>query len=49
LIARARVNGFSVLSATTLWENKRARALLRGLGFQARGSQGAMIDLELEL
>ena len=49
LIARARVNGFSVLTATTLWENRQARALLRGTGFHARGSQGAEIDLELEL
>jgi RimJ/RimL family protein N-acetyltransferase len=49
LIARARVNGFSVLTATTLWENRRARALLRGTGFQARGSHGAVIELELEL
>jgi RimJ/RimL family protein N-acetyltransferase len=49
LIARARVNGFSVLSATTLWENRRARAMLRGLGFQARGSHGPVIELELEL
>jgi RimJ/RimL family protein N-acetyltransferase len=49
LIARARVNGFSVLTATTLWENRRARALLRGLGFQACGSSGGAIELELEL
>lgn len=49
LIARARVNRFSTLTATTLWENRPARALLRGAGFQARGSSGAVIDLELEL
>jgi RimJ/RimL family protein N-acetyltransferase len=49
LIARARVNGFSALTATTLWENRRARALLRGVGFHARGSYGAVIELELEL
>jgi RimJ/RimL family protein N-acetyltransferase len=49
LIARARVNGFSTLTASTLWENRPARALLRRVGFQARGSQGAVIDLELEL
>lgn len=49
LIARARVNRFSILTATTLWENRPARALLRGAGFQARGSSGAVIDLELEL
>jgi RimJ/RimL family protein N-acetyltransferase len=49
LIARARVNGFAVLTAETLWENRRARALLRGTGFQARRSSGAVIELELEL
>ncbi len=49
LIARARVNGFSVLTATTLWENRRARTLLRRTGFEARGSRGAVIELELEL
>jgi RimJ/RimL family protein N-acetyltransferase len=49
LIARARMNGLSVLSATTLWENRRARALLRGLSFRARGSDGPAIELELEL
>jgi RimJ/RimL family protein N-acetyltransferase len=49
LIARARVNGFSTLTASTLWENRRARALMRGVGFLARGSHGAVIELELEL
>jgi GNAT superfamily N-acetyltransferase len=49
LIARARVNGFSFLTASTLWENRRARALLRGAGFQARRSDGPVIELELEL
>jgi RimJ/RimL family protein N-acetyltransferase len=49
LIARARVNGFAVLTASTLWDNRPARALLRGSGFQARASQGAVIELELEL
>jgi RimJ/RimL family protein N-acetyltransferase len=49
LIARARVNGFSALTASTLWDNRPARKLLRRVGFQARGSQGAVIDLELKL
>ena len=43
------MNGFSVLTASTLWENRAARALLRGMGFQARGSEGSVIELELEL
>jgi RimJ/RimL family protein N-acetyltransferase len=49
LISRARVNGFSVLSAETFWDNRPARALLRRMNFQARASQGSVIELELEL
>ncbi len=49
LIACARENGFHRLTATTLWENRPARALLRHIGFQARGSSGAEIELTLEL
>jgi GNAT superfamily N-acetyltransferase len=49
LVERARVNGLDQLTATTLWENRPARALLRSAGFQARSSSGSEIDLELEL
>ncbi|MBV9366001.1 MAG: GNAT family N-acetyltransferase [Solirubrobacterales bacterium] len=49
LIGRARINGFDVLTASTLWENRPARALLRRLGFHARASEGNVIDLELDL
>jgi protein lysine acetyltransferase len=49
LIGRARVNGFDVLTASTLWENRPARVLLRRLGFHAQGSEGNVIDLELDL
>ena len=49
IVARARANGFTLLIGTTLWENRPARALLRGLGFRARGSDGNVIELELEL
>ncbi len=49
LIARARVNGFDVLTASTLWENQPARVLLRRVGFHARGSDGNVIELELDL
>ena len=45
----ARTNGFTLLTATTLWENRPARALLRRLGFRARASHGTEIELELEL
>jgi protein lysine acetyltransferase len=49
LVQRARENGVGVLRATVLWENRAARALVRRLGFRARGSQGAEIELELLL
>jgi RimJ/RimL family protein N-acetyltransferase len=45
----ARANGVALLTATTLWENRPARALLRRLEFRARASQGNEIELELEL
>jgi acetyltransferase len=49
LIRRARENGINVLTATTLWENRAARALARRVGFRARSSAGHEIDLELQL
>jgi RimJ/RimL family protein N-acetyltransferase len=49
LVDRARANGITLLTATTLWENRPARALLRRLGFRARASHGAEIELELTL
>ena len=49
LIACAQANGFHLLTATTLWENRPARALLRSMGFHAIGSDGAEIELELKL
>lgn len=49
LIACARSNGFHQLTATTLWENRPARALMRTAGFQARASAGSEIELALEL
>jgi GNAT superfamily N-acetyltransferase len=49
LIACADANGFHLLTATTLWENRPARALMRTTGFQARGSSGAEIELAREL
>jgi GNAT superfamily N-acetyltransferase len=49
LIACAQANGFQLLTATTLWENRAARALLRTMGFQATGSVGAEIELQLRL
>ena len=49
LVHRARANGFALLTATTLWENRPARALLRRLEFRARASHDGVIELELEL
>lgn len=49
LIRRARENGIAVLTATTLWENRAARALARRVGFRARSSAGSEIELELQL
>jgi RimJ/RimL family protein N-acetyltransferase len=48
-VERARANGFALLTATTLWENRPARALLRRLEFRARASHDGEIELELEL
>jgi RimJ/RimL family protein N-acetyltransferase len=48
-VQRARANGFALLTATTLWENRPARALLRRLEFRAHTSDGSEIELELKL
>ena len=49
LIRRAREDALNVLTATTLWENRAARALARRVGFRARSSAGNEIELELQL
>jgi L-amino acid N-acyltransferase YncA len=49
LVTCARANGFDLLTATTLWENRSARALLKRTGFSAIGSSGAEIELVLDL
>ena len=48
-VQRARANGFTLLTATTLWENRPARALLKRLGFRACASHGSEIEQELRL
>ena len=48
-VQRARDNGFALLTATTLRENRPARALLRRLEFHAYSSAGSEIELELKL
>jgi RimJ/RimL family protein N-acetyltransferase len=49
LIARAAENGLTRLRATTLYENARARAVLRRLGFRTRTIAGMEVELELPL
>ncbi|MGH2887292.1 MAG: GNAT family N-acetyltransferase [Solirubrobacteraceae bacterium] len=49
VIERARENGFRLLTATTLWENRAARALLRRLQFNTRARQRGELELELSL
>lgn len=49
VIDRARENGFATLTATTLWENRPALAVLRRLGFSSRGSYRGEIEFELAL
>jgi RimJ/RimL family protein N-acetyltransferase len=49
IVERARANGVTTLTATTLWDNAAARAGLRRLGFRARRSAGALLDFELPL
>ena len=49
VLDRACANGFTRLTATTLWDNRPARALLKRLGFRARTSHSGEIELELEL
>jgi RimJ/RimL family protein N-acetyltransferase len=44
MVRRARSNGFTLLTATTLWENPPARALLRRLQFRALASHGSEIE-----
>jgi RimJ/RimL family protein N-acetyltransferase len=48
-VQRARDNGFALLTATTLSENRPARALLRRLKFRTHARHGSEIELELKL
>jgi acetyltransferase len=48
-VEAARANGMRTLTASTLWENVPARALLRGLGFRPTGSSDGVVELELHL
>ena len=49
VIARARGNGFSRLTATTFGDNMASRAVLGRLGFEPVGSADGLLSYELEL
>ena len=49
LVQHARTNGVSLMTASTLWENIEARALLRRFGFRARASHGGVVELDADL
>jgi RimJ/RimL family protein N-acetyltransferase len=49
MIQRAHAKGLTLLTATTLWENRAARGLLRLHGFRARQSRGGELQHELGL
>jgi RimJ/RimL family protein N-acetyltransferase len=48
-VDRARAAGFTLLTASTLWENVPARAMLSRLGFRPVGSSRGVLDFELVL
>jgi RimJ/RimL family protein N-acetyltransferase len=48
-IQHAHANGLRFLTATTLWDNRAARGLLRQQGFRARQSHGGEIEHQLKL
>jgi len=49
LLARASANGIARMTATTLAENRPARAALRRMGFRTRALGSGEVELELDL
>jgi ribosomal protein S18 acetylase RimI-like enzyme len=49
LVERARANGITRLTGTTLSDNLGARSLLDRLGFRVRGAGGGVLELELDV
>jgi ribosomal protein S18 acetylase RimI-like enzyme len=49
LVERARANGMTSLTGTTLADNLRARSLLDKLGFRVRSAGSGVIEAELEV
>ena len=48
-VALAAERGFTVMTASTLWENTAARRILTRLGFRVSGHGSGFLDLELRL
>jgi RimJ/RimL family protein N-acetyltransferase len=48
VVQRARVNGIARVTATTQWDNRPARALLRRLAFRLRET-GDLLEFDLAL
>jgi RimJ/RimL family protein N-acetyltransferase len=48
-LQRAKQNGFSLVTGTTFWDNRPARRMMRTLGFNTVGYDGALLDMELRL
>jgi RimJ/RimL family protein N-acetyltransferase len=48
-LQRAKANGFSLITGTTFWDNRPARRMMRTLGFNTVGYDGALLDMELRL
>jgi GNAT superfamily N-acetyltransferase len=48
-IQRAKLNGFSLVTGTTFWDNRPARRMMRTLGFNTVGYDGALLDMELRI
>ena len=48
-VESARRNGFTRLTASTLWENEAARRVLGRLGFRPCGAGGGVVDFRLDL
>jgi RimJ/RimL family protein N-acetyltransferase len=48
-VQHAHTNGLTLLTATTHWENRPARALLRRLGFRPSTTPSHLVEQQLEL
>ena len=49
VVELARASGYDRLTASILWENLRARALFKRIGFRATGSAGGVVDVAMDV